>query len=239
MHVLKKKYLYISVVALLLGLMVSTQYKLISENYLGGMLPSTKLNQMKSELDLLYEEKETMTQRIGELQEKLDLLVSEEASDNIAISTLKEELTKYKMLAGFTDLQGEGIAIYVDNDPNGTPNQELNIVQDYNLILFLVNELSASGAEAISINEQRYTAGSEIRGITDYITVNGFSLKPPFVIKAIGNKEVLATAVEQRFGIIDIIRKRGYFCEVSKLNDLRISGSNKVVDWKYAKPKKN
>lgn len=228
-----------SLVALLLGFMLSAQYKLITENYLGGMLPITKLNQMKSELESLYQEKETLSSKINDLQEKLDQMAFEEASDNIAISTLREELTKYKMLAGFTNLQGEGIAIYLDNEPNEDGAENLDIVQDYNLILFLVNELSASGAEAISINDQRYTAGSEIRGTTDYVTVNGFSLKPPFVIKAIGNKEVLATAVEQRFGIVEIIRKRGYFCEVNKLNDLRIVGSNKIIDWKYAKPKKD
>ncbi len=234
---MKKKYIVIGIVALLLGVMLSTQYKLIRENYLGGMIPMVKLNQMKTELDSLHEEKEQLISKVNELQERLDSLILEEADDSLAISTLSEELQKYKMLAGFTKLQGEGVAIYLDNTPSEETQQEFHIVEDYNLILFIVNELNASGAEAISINDQRYISGTEIRGITDYISVNGVSLKPPFIIKAIGDKEVLSTALEQRFGVIDVIRKRGYFCELNKLNDLRIVGSNKVIDWQYAKPK--
>ncbi len=234
---MKKKYVWIAFVALLLGMMISTQYRFIKDNYLGGMLPTVKLKQMKTELDTLNEEKAVLTDKINVLQEKLDALISEEADDSLAISTLSEEMKKYKMLAGFTNIQGEGVAIYLDNSPTNELNSETNIIEDYNLILFVINELNASGAEAISINDQRYIAGSEIRGISDYVSINGVSLKPPFIIKAIGNKEVLSTALEQRFGIVDIIRNRGYFCELNKINDLRIVGSNKVIDWKYAKPK--
>ncbi len=233
---LKKKYLLISFVALLLGLMISSQYKLIDKNYLGGMIPTRKLSKMKSELEDLHAEKDLLTEKVNELQEKLDKLILEEVDDDLAISTLNQDLNNFKMLAGFTNLQGEGVAVYLDNSPSENEVKESDIAQDYNLILFLVNELNAAGSEAISINDQRYISRSEIRGIDDHILVNGVSLKPPYIIKAIGNKDVLATALEQRFGIIDIIRKRGYFCEINKLNDLRIMGSNKVFDWKYAKP---
>ncbi len=233
---LKKKYLLISFVALLLGLMIASQYKLIDKNYLNGMIPTRKLSKMKSELEDLHNQKELLTKKVNELQEKLDKLILEEVDDDLAISTLNEDLNNFKMLAGFTNLQGEGVAVYLDNSPSEDEVKETDIAQDYNLILFLVNELNAAGSEAISINDQRYISGSEIRGIDDHILVNGVSLKPPYIIKAIGNKDVLATALEQRFGIIDIIRKRGYFCEINKLNDLRIMGSNKIIDWKYAKP---
>ncbi len=232
------KYFIISIVGVFLGIMLASQYRMVQENYLSGLIPSTKLNQMKSELLLLRDEKEILTNTVNELQANIDNLLLLEADDNVVIASLNEELVKYKMFAGFTNLQGEGVAVYIDNAPIEEGKGDLDIVKDYTLILFIVNELSAAGAEAISINDERYIAGTEVRGTGEFVVVNGVNLKPPFVIRAIGDKEVLARALEQRFGIIDIIRKRGYSCELNRLNGVRIMRSSEVFDWKYAKPKK-
>ncbi len=231
------KYFIVSIVAVLLGFMLATQYRIVQENYLSGMIPSTKVNQMKTELSELQKEKESLTNTVKELQDKVDKLILLEADDNFVIASLNEELIKYKMFAGQTNLQGEGVAVYLDNSPYEEGAEELDIVADYTLILFIINELSAAGAEAISINDERYLAGTEIRGTGEYVVVNGVNLKPPFIIRAIGDKNVLSGALEQRFGIIDIIRKRGYSCELNRLNGVRIMRSNEIYDWKYAKTK--
>jgi uncharacterized protein YlxW (UPF0749 family) len=57
--------------------------------------------------------------------------------------------------------------------------------------LKIVNEMRVSGAEAISVNDERITAMSEIRCAGTTILVNLNKIAPPFVIKATGNPQLL------------------------------------------------
>lgn len=231
----KKGFIFVLLVSLFLGILIALQFKTVQHDYLGGMIPTTRLDKLKEELDLLKGEKTKLQETISDLQKRLEELASDDASDNTTIKALSEELQKYKTFSGFTNLQGTGVVVYIDNASEDS-EQKTDIVSDYGLILHVINELTAAGAEAISINGQRYTSNSEIRGTGEYISVNSVGLKPPFIIKAIGDKRVLSTAVEQRFGMINVIRKRGYLCEVNIVEDLRIDRSNEIIEFKYAKP---
>lgn len=234
----KKNTLAVLAVCLLLGIMMAVQFRTVQADYLSGMIPSTKLDKLKEELNLLKQEKAALSASLEELQKKLESLAEGEADDNLLIRSLNDELSKYKMLAGFSNVQGPGVAVYIDNAPDAE-GEKTHLLADYNLILYMVNELAAAGAEAISINGQRYTSNSEIRGTGTAVVVNGVSVKPPMILKAIGDKNVLIGALEQRFGIVEIIRKRGYQCEVNAVNDLRIDRSNEILNWRFAKPVKD
>lgn len=234
---MKTKYIPVILVCLVLGLLLALQFRVVQKDYLGGMIPSTRLDKLNEEVGLLREEKAKLLSSVDELQTKLNELVAAETEDNTLLRTLNDELEKYKMFSGFTNIQGPGVAVYLDNAPEG--EEQTNLVSDYNLVLFVVNELSAAGAEAISINSQRYTSNTEVRGAGDSIVVNGVAVKPPIIIKAIGDKSVLQMAIEQRFGLAETIRKRGYQCDVNTVEDLRIDRSNEVIEWHYAKPVKD
>ncbi len=232
---MKKSFVFVLIVSVFLGVLVAVQFRIVQHDYLGGMIPSAKFEKLKEELELLKEEKANLQKTVDDLQGKLESLANDEAQDNTMMKALTEELEKYKMFAGFTNLQGTGVAVYIDNASEDSENAT-DIVADYNLLLYVINELTASGAEAISINGQRFTSNSELRGVVTNVVVNGVSLDPPFIIKAIGDKRVLSGALDQRFGIVETIRKRGYQCEVNTVEDLRIDRSNEVIEWKYAKP---
>ena len=60
------------------------------------------------------------------------------------------------------------------------------IIHDEDLLRVL-NELCAAGAEAISINDQRIVATTEVRCAGPTVSVNNVRSAPPYVIKAIGN----------------------------------------------------
>ncbi len=65
------------------------------------------------------------------------------------------------------------------------------IVHDYDLQL-VVNELTASGAEAIAINGQRVISRTAIRCVGPTIMVNNVPIVPPFEILAVGDPGTLA-----------------------------------------------
>jgi uncharacterized protein YlxW (UPF0749 family) len=98
-----------------------------------------------------------------------------------------------QVFSGLSSVKGEGIEIVINDaaktDSLESADIELARVYDSDLQL-LVNALWASGAESIAINEGRLTSTSAIRSAGDAILVNYRPLLPPFVISAIGDKDL-------------------------------------------------
>ncbi len=112
-----------------------------------------------------------------------------EADNNVYAENLYKDLEKYRMLAGYVDLEGPGITLEIQDPPADIQfGIEYSIADDLDLILQIISVLNAAEAEAISINDQRYTAFTEIEKAGNYgIEINGVSIGSPIVIKAIGN----------------------------------------------------
>jgi uncharacterized protein YlxW (UPF0749 family) len=93
------------------------------------------------------------------------------------------------MLSGALPVTGPGIVITADDAPNAGA-QQAGQVLDTDLQK-LVNALWVAGAEAVSINGQRVTSRTAIRGAGSAITVNYRSLTRPYVVRAVGNPDTL------------------------------------------------
>ena len=147
---------------------------------------------------------------------------------------LKQDLTVELKNAGLTDVRGPGLVITMNDSLADLGATDLNyyLVHDEDL-LNVVNELKASGAEAISINDQRVVAMSEIRCAGTTILVNGQRLAPPYVIKAIGDSAMLESGVTLRGGYVDILKGWGIRFDITKESDIFIPKYNKVISNKF------
>lgn len=234
-----KKSIWIGIMSVLLGLVLAFQLKLVQQNYLNGLSPTQKSAEIVAELNVVKNEKENIEAELSDLQMRLKEIEEAESADNALIKRLNEDVEKLRYFSGLTDVKGQGIIITLDNPPeDGNYTYEKNIVYDYQLVLSLINELNAAGAEAISINEQRIISISEIRAAGNAININKIPQSTPFVIKAIGNKETLEGAVNQRFGIVSILRENSYFVEVKKYDDIQIARYGGIIRFNYAKTNK-
>ena len=140
----------------------------------------------------------------------------------------KEKIKKYRMILGLTDVSGEGVVITVaDNDTAELSNSFSNlfisdsIVHDGNLIA-IVNELKAAGAEAISINDKRITETTCITCAGNVIQVNGEKVGSPFVIKAIGDKDLLYGEMSKKQGTLYKLKMYGVITNISKEDEVEI-----------------
>ena len=222
--------------SVLLGVVLAFQLRLVQQNYLNGLSPTQKSSEIISELNTVKTEKENLKVQLSDLEARLQEIEEAESADNALIKRLNQDVEKLRYFSGLTDVKGQGIIITLDNPPeDGNYSYEKNIVYDYQLVLNLINELNAAGAEAISINEQRIIALSEIRAAGNAININKIPQSTPFVVKAIGNKETLEGAVNQRFGIVSILRENSYFVEVKKYDDIQIPRYGGIVKFNYAK----
>ena len=232
---MKKDYLWIGLICVILGVILAQQAKTVQRDMLDGLSPRQKSGELVTELQKVRDEKEVLLEQISALEEQIKEIESSESKENVLIKTLNEELERYKMFAGLIDVEGQGIVITIDNPPvDMNYAYDTNFVYDYHLLLSLVNELNAAGAEAISINDQRITGRSEIRAAGNSININLIPQQAPFVVKAIGSSDTLDGAVSHRFGIVSQIRDKRYLIEVKKSDNVRIPKFSRIVDFRHA-----
>ena len=100
-----------------------------------------------------------------------------------------------------------------------------------------VNKLNEAGAEAISINEQRIVSKTEISLAGSNVNINSVPTAPPFIIKAIGDKDTLEATLNIRFGIVYTMREQ-YSLQISvkKQDEIIIPRYNGIIKFRYAKP---
>jgi uncharacterized protein YlxW (UPF0749 family) len=101
---------------------------------------------------------------------------------------VRSRLDRLGMVTGSVPAKGPGIRVVVDDAPNATTDKQQVLDQD---LQKLVNALWLVGAEAISINGQRVTNLTAIREGGSAITVNFVSMKRPYTVSAIGNKNLM------------------------------------------------
>ncbi|PMP86089.1 MAG: hypothetical protein C0174_02485 [Thermodesulfobium narugense] len=229
-HPPKRWELILGIIAFIWGFFIVVQYR--TQKDLFHLIPTRQAEEMASllkeaenkRLDL---ERELFVsrQKIMDLQNKLE----QEKNKNISIG---EESKKIALLAGFTPVKGPGVIVTVKDAKNGQEGNA-SLVHDEDL-LRVVNELRAGGAEAISVNDQRLVAISEIRCAGPVILVNGVRLAPPFIIKAIGSPEMLYNSLTMSGGIIDYLKLLGIRVSVEKSDSLYIPAFNANIQINYA-----
>lgn len=229
-----KNQLAIGLVCMLLGIILALQYKVFQENLANDIVPFKRQTELTNELISLKEEKDNLKQELKEVEATL-LSIEESASkDNAIIKNLTDTVREYELIAGMTEVIGEGIIITIDHPPaDANSINDVNVVDAYVEILQLVNDLNAAGAEAISINEQRLISLSEIRAAGLSINVNYVPQSVPITIKAIGKASALDGAVTFRYGQVNELRKVGLLVDVKTLDEVVIPRYHGVIKFQY------
>lgn len=224
-------------VSLLLGLILSIQFKTINKSVGEGVLPTQRSQQLALELKKLQSEREAQVNRILELESKIEQYEKGESEKNIYTENLYKDAMKYRMLAGYQEVEGAGIVLEINDPPVDLQfGDSYSIVDELDLILQIISVLNAADAEAISINEQRYTAYTEIVRAGNHIEINGVSTNSPITIKAIGNPDTLESALAIKMGVVWQLRKLDYLVHLTQDNDIVIPKYRKIKDFIYSTP---
>ncbi len=229
----------IALLCSILGLAISLQFNTVKKATEGGFLSTQKAQQLAMELRNLRTEKERLNEELTNLEKRLKEYEISEADENLIIKNLKKDLERYQLLAGYKEGEGPGIVITVDDpvDDFFMAGEGSFIMYNYDLILELVNKLNAAGAEAISINDQRYISTTEVYYTSNTMLINSVPARPPFTVKAIGNPETLEAALNIKYGIVWAMRQY-YNLQVNmrKENSIIIPRYNRVTYYEYARP---
>ncbi len=230
----KKEYIWIGLVSILFGFLIALQYKYYNTNF---MSDPSQYEKMTTELSSLRSERKLLQEEIVSLQEKLDGISNSASQESTLVKNLTDDLARVKSYLGLTPLIGQGIVITLDEpakDGAGFASDK-SLAYDYRLVLDLINELHASGAEAVSINDQRIINYSEVRLVGRQLNVNFVPLNTPYVIKVIGDYDTLNGAITQKFGVIPHIRESGYYAEVRISETIEVPAYSGIIRFRHAK----
>ncbi len=229
--------LAITIVSLFLGIILAIQFKTVNKTVGEGVLPTQRAQQLAIELKKAQEERDAVTKALDESEAKIKAYERGEVDNNMYAENLYKDLEKYRMLAGYVDLEGPGIVLEIQDPPADVQfGIECSIVDDLDLILQTISVLNAAEAEAISINDQRYTTFTEIEKAGEHIEVNGVSISSPIVIKAIGNSNTLESALALKRGIVYTLEYYDYTVNLVQDTNVKIPKYRKLKEFIYAKP---
>ncbi|MDQ6710903.1 MAG: DUF881 domain-containing protein [Candidatus Dormibacteraeota bacterium] len=170
----------VSVIALALGFFLVVQVRsqavvartLAAQDDTSVALLINDLNRANNQL---IQQSSALTQQEASLQQAL-------IAGGTDAKTIEKELTLLQEVGGQVPAHGPGIEIRLDG-----------AVMDFELQDAL-NSLRNAGAEAMSLNGQRIVSDTPIQARGQLLTINGNTVRSPYVLRAIGDPEALSAA---------------------------------------------
>lgn len=228
---------FIIIASIILGITISNLMKLNLETITPVTIKS--IIDSKNELDNIKKEIINLEQTIEAKYKELELLESTQTGEANIVDILKKDVTNNMLQAGYAALKGPGIEIVMFDNIDLEElsfNFSNDIIHDVD-ILNIINDLRVAGAEAISINDQRVMSNSEIKCGGPIIRINGVSIGTPFVIKAIGDPQMLMAAVNAPGTYGDTLKTiYGIGINPYTSDNIVISGYQGIIRFDYARP---
>ncbi len=216
----------LGILGMILTIGISIQLKTIKAADINGTIQLIDSNLKKSLLQWKskYDESgQRLEETNNELTELRNNVTSIESDEETAI-----KMQKYEAILGMTDVSGEGVTIIVaDNNKVDNNNSFASIYNSYKIVhdgnlVAIVNELKSAGAEAISINGKRIVNSTSITCAGNVIQINGEKVGSPFIIKAIGSKELLYGELSKNGGTLYKLKNYGVMTNIKKEDNVEI-----------------
>ncbi|MEW6309033.1 MAG: DUF881 domain-containing protein [Bacillota bacterium] len=221
--------LAIALACVVLGLMLAMQFR-VQQNIRQTTLPNPRFEEVTQRLRETEQERDRFRAELNDVRGRL----AEALSGQGAVEALRKEAAELRLVLGLTAVKGPGLVVTLDDSQTtARPGQgpEVFLIHDDD-VLRVVNELRAAGAEAISINDQRLVAMSEIRCAGPTISINNTRTAPPIKIHVLGPPETMEAALKMRGGVIDTLTYWGIQVSIRREAELTVpayTGSLKFI----------
>ncbi|MGI6491527.1 MAG: DUF881 domain-containing protein [Pelotomaculum sp.] len=218
-------YILICVVAAVTGLIIAMQFR--TSNGAEQAVPVDRIEELTIEKKAVERDLNQLSEEYIDLQLKL-----EEAKKGSVAATeaLESELFKNKLYGGLIAVEGQGIEVLLDNNPDSYYS-----IKDDDL-LRVINDLRGAGAEAIAINDQRIIATTEVRLAGNHINVNLVRLSPPYKVVAIGPASTMRSSLELRGGLKETLNDRGISVTIETKDNVVVPAYTGTLNFQYSQP---
>lgn len=179
-------------------------------------------DKLKDEIFRLNDENVKLAEKFQNTTSELDDARNQAAQNDSSSKNTSELIKKYTIVSGKTDVTGQGIIIKYKPSDN---EAKADIVKD---LRDIVNEIKNAGAEAIEINNQRIVGTTAIEMVKNKIEINDTEVSGNFIIKAIGDSNLMYSGLIRPGGTIENIRESGVSIEINSENTIKINKYNEI-----------
>lgn len=179
-------------------------------------------DKLKDEIFRLNDENVKLAEKFQNTTSELDDARNQAAQNDSSSKDTSELIKKYTIVSGKTDVTGQGIIIKYKPSDN---EAKADIVKD---LRDIVNEIKNAGAEAIEINNQRIVGTTAIEMVKNKIEINDTEVLGNFIIKAIGDSNLMYSGLIRPGGTIENIRESGVNIEINSENTIKINKYNEI-----------
>lgn len=222
----------LTIIFMLFGFMLATQFR--ARPPIAGNLQYQRAEELSVLLNVTEEERDNLITEVTALRDRVAQMEAGRDQERV----LQEELNKARILAGLTDVKGPGVIIEMnDSQKTSQPGQDPNVflIHDKDL-QDVINAAFGAGAEALSVNGQRFVSRTEVVCAGNVIMINGTRVAPPFKILVIGDPVVLQNGLEMRGGVVSNLRFWGIDVKISQSQEIVIPAYQGALDFKFASP---
>ena len=179
-------------------------------------------DKLKDEIFRLNVENVKLAEKFQNTTSELDDARNQAAQNDSSSKDTSELIKKYTIVSGKTDVTGQGIIIKYKPSDNEAKADMVKDLRD------IVNEIKNAGAEAIEINNQRIVGTTAIEMIKNKIEINDTEVSENFIIKAIGDSNLMYSGLIRPGGTIENIRESGVSIEINSENTIKINKYNEI-----------
>ena len=216
----------VAIVCCLLGFILTYQFKQMNKNQQDSQ---SRINteDITAQIQQLTKQKQDLQAKIDTQDGKIKSYESSVAGTNTAYNGLLKDLENSRIVNGMVDVKGPGVVIEItpqtnlfDNSNSESPISPLNLS-------VLVNNLIASEAEAISINDIRITSRTGIAMSGNFVEISNIRIPT--------DKKVTVKVIGERKKIIYSLDFLNILSEFTKNNSCTVSRTtpDEVVIKKY------
>lgn len=179
-------------------------------------------DKLKDEIFRLNVENVKLAEKFQNTTSELDDARNQAAQNDSSSKNTSELIKKYTIVSGKTDVTGQGIIIKYKPSDNEAKADMVKDLRD------IVNEIKNAGAEAIEINNQRIVGTTAIEMVKNKIEINDTEVSENFIIKAIGDSNLMYSGLIRPGGTIENIRESGVSIEINSENTIKINKYNEI-----------
>lgn len=179
-------------------------------------------DKLKDEIFRLNDENVKLAEKFQNTTSELDDARNQAAQNDSSSKNTSELIKKYTIVSGKTDVTGQGIIIKYKPSDNEAKADMVKDLRD------IVNEIKNAGAEAIEINNQRIVGTTAIEMVKNKIEINDTEVSENFIIKAIGDSNLMYSGLIRPGGTIENIKESGVSIEINSENAIKINKYNEI-----------
>lgn len=210
-------HLSLTIVFVILGFLLSTAFS--TQQRLGAR-PGLRKQTLVDLIEQKRADREKLGDQLIEVRKKVEDLDKARAGRLGALASYGRELKRLRLQAGLGAVSGPGIDLVIGDAarvPVGADPDSF-LIHDYDLQI-IVNALWRGGADAVSINGERFVTNTGIRSAGSAILINSKPQGGPYRVKAIGKPKrlmrILKTDSDSALLMGDYAQKYGLITKLS------------------------